>query len=168
MLTKRSFLSLTAGTLFVGIAAPAAAQSRRYDIDPDDMPAEVRKVLEEYVKILRTSKDLDACAERFITVAGGSLVNEDGKSLRGSVKRFSLKKDYGNIKFYADPTAITRVAKLRPVTSGFGPSAIRGDQYKIWIDKKKDAAGRPAPVTIILPKDHKTIRSPKVVRIGSF
>jgi len=168
MLTKRSFLTLTATSLFVSVAAPALAQSRRYDIDPSELPSAVRKVLEGYVEILRSSDDLDACADRFVAIAGGALVNEDGKSLRGNVKPYSLKKDFGNIKFYADPIAITRVAKLRPTTSGFGPSAIRGDQYKIWIGKKKGEAGRPAPVTIMVPKNHKSVRSPKVVRIGSF
>lgn len=168
MLTKRTLLSLAATSFLVAAASPAAAQSRRYDIDPDDMPPSVRKVLERYVEILRTSGDLDTCAERFIAIAGGGLVNEDGKSLRSTVKPYSLKKDFQNIKFYAHPIVISRVAKLRPSTSGFGPSAIRGDQYKIWIDKKKGEAGRPAPVTIMVPQKHKTIRTPKVVRIGSF
>ena len=167
MLTKRSFLTLTASTLVAAVAAPALAQSRRYDIDVSDLPAPVKKVLERYIAILRTSKTLDQCAKRFIAVAGGSLVNEDGKTLRGNVKPYSLKKDHSNIKFYASPIEITRVAKLRPSTSGFGPSAIRGDKYKIWIAKKDDE-GRPAPVTIMVPKNHKTIKTPKVITIGSF
>jgi len=168
MLTKRTFLSVAAGSLLVASVAPAAAQSRRYDIDPAKLPPAVREVLERYVEILRGSDDLDICAERFIAIAGGGLVDEDGKSLRSTVKPYSLKKDFQSIKLYADPIAITRVAKLRPSTSGFGPSAIRGDQYKIWIDKKKGEGGRPAPVTIMVPQKHETIRSPKVVRIGSF
>ncbi|MCA9623864.1 MAG: hypothetical protein KC731_32805, partial [Myxococcales bacterium] len=159
-MNKRGFLSLMAVTALGAWALPAAAQSKRYDIDPASMPPEVRKVLEQYLAVLRKSADLDQCAERFVAVAGGSLVNEDGKTLRGSVKPYGLKKDYNNIKFYADPAVISRVAKLDPVTSGFGPSAIRGPRYKIWIDKKSGEAGRPAPVTILVPEGHKTIRAP--------
>lgn len=164
---KRTFarLALAAGLM---LALPASAQSARDNIDPADTPKAVLKVLDQYISTLRTSESLDECAESFVKIAGGSLVSEDGKTLRSTVKPFSLKKDHGNIKFYADPTEITRVAKLRPSTSGFGPSAIRGPQYKIWIGKKDGAAGMPAPVTILVPEGHKTIKQPKVIRIGSY
>lgn len=152
----------------LSVALPASAQSKRYDIDIADLPANVRGVLDQYVKILRTSKDLDACAKAFTSIAGGGLVNEDGKTLRGNVQPFSLKKDFSNVKLYASPIQITRVAKLDPVTSGFGPSAIRGHTYKIWIAKKDGAGGLPAPIGIMVPDGHKTIKDPKVVSIGSL
>ena len=167
MLTKRTFLGLAATTLVAAAPATVEAQSRRYDIDASKLPRSVRKVLKRYIKLLRKSKSLNSCAKRFVKIAGGSLVNEDGKTLRGTVKPYGLKKDHGNIKFYASPFEIARVAKLRPTTSGFGPSAIRGDRFKIWIARANDE-GMPAPVTIMLPKGHKTIKTAKVINIGSF
>ena len=167
MVTRRAFAQLVCGAAFV-VTLPATAQSARYDIDKKDTPRPVLSVLNKYVKTLRSSKDLDDCAKAFVSIAGGSLVNEDGKSLRGTVQRFGLKKDYENIKFYADPIQITRIAKLPATTSGFGPSAIRGPRYKIWIAKKDGAGGMPAPVTILVPEGHATIKSPKVVNVGSY
>jgi hypothetical protein len=84
------------------------------------------------------------------------------------VQPFSLKKDFENVKFYANPAQITRVAKLRSKTSGFGDSAITGESYKIWIAKKEGTSGLPAPTTILVPEGHKTIKVPKVIAIGSL
>ncbi|MEZ4221740.1 MAG: hypothetical protein R3B13_12485 [Polyangiaceae bacterium] len=164
---KRTFVQLI-GAAALMLSLPVSAQPARYDINKSELPKPVKEVLAKYIKMLRASKDLDDCAKRFTTIAGGKLVNEDGKTLRGTVQPFSLKKDFSNIKFYANPIEITRVAKLPPVTSGFGPSAIRGPQYKIWIAKKEGAAGMPAPMTILVPEGHDSIKDPKVVSIGSY
>ncbi len=144
------------------------AQSKRNDINPSDTPKEVFDVLGKYIGILDQAKDLDQCADMFVTIAGGSLVNEDGQTLRGTVKPYSLKKDFQNVKFYADPVEVTRVNKQVNRSSGFGPSAIRGTMYKIWIKKKAGAAGMPAPITIMVPEGHPSIKEPKVVGIGSL
>jgi hypothetical protein len=159
------FLALA---LFATSTLELQAQSTRNDIPVGKLPKEVRDVLVRYIQILRTSSDLDACATAFATIAGGSLVNEDGQTLRNNVKPYSLKKDFGNVKFYADPIRITRVNVSRSNGSGFGPSAIAGTVYKIWIDKRAGAGGVPAPISIMVPENHPTIKTPKIINIGSL
>ena len=145
------------------------SQSKTNDIPVNKLPDEVKKVLEEYIQVLKTSESLDDCAENMIKVAGGGLVNEDGASLRNTIKPYSLKKDFNNIKFYADPIKITRVNRNpNKMTDGYGESAIRGITYKIWISKKEGQPGMPAPISILVPEGHETIKSPKVVGIGSL
>lgn len=144
------------------------AQSTRNDIPVSDLPSEVETVLVEYVDILKTSADIDECAERFVSIAGGSLVNEDGKTLRSSVQPYSLTKDFNDVQHYADPIVITRVNLTQSNGSGYGASAIAGKKYKIWIDKKDKSLGVPAPISIIVPEGHDFITEPKVVGIGSL
>jgi hypothetical protein len=146
----------------------ATAQSRSNDIPTSKLPAEVKAVLEQYVTILRTSADIDQCAEKFLEVAGGGLVNENASGLRQDVPQFSLKKDFNNVKFYADPIKITRVNLSSSNGDGYGWSAIKGKKYKIWIDKANKGNGMPAPITILVPEGHESIRLPKVVNIGSL
>jgi len=144
----------------------AVGQGRTHDIPASELPANVRSVLTEYLSILRSQDNLDDVADAFLAVAGGSLVNEGGKSLRSSVKPYSLKKDFENIRFYANPAVITRVNRNpTPKTSGYGPSAIRGTVYKIWIEKADGQAGMPAPISIIVPEGS---GAPKVIGIGSL
>ncbi|KOY86329.1 hypothetical protein AD998_09395 [bacterium 336/3] len=146
------------------------AQSKAGDIAVSKLPAEVKQVLEEYVNILTSSKDLDECAQRFTSIAGGGLINEDpvNVTLRQTVQPFSLKKDFNNIKFYAQPVKVTRVNVSKTGGSGYGASAVAGTIYKIWIDKKDPKQGMPAPVSIVVPENHSTIKTPKVMNIGSF
>ncbi|MBL8995678.1 MAG: hypothetical protein JNM63_20185 [Spirochaetia bacterium] len=148
--------------------AALLAQTKADDIPVGDLPASVKGVLESYVSILRTSKDLTEAGKRFVEIAGGTLVSDDGKSLRSSTEQFGLKKDFNDIKHYADPIRITRVAKLASNGQGYGASAIKGLIYKVWIDKKDPQLGMPAPVSILVPEGHETIKTPKVVNIGSF
>jgi hypothetical protein len=162
---KQFFLSFVFALAAISFAQ---AQGRANDIPVSQLPAEVKAVLVEYVDILRNSKDLDECAEKFIAVAGGSLVNEDGLSLRSSVQPFSLKKDYNNVKWYANPIKITRVNVSTTNGSGYGESAIKGKVYKIWIDKADKSTGMPAPISIVVPEGHASIKTPKVVNIGSL
>ena len=152
---------------FMVVSVLLLAQSRRNDISIKDTPKEVIEVLKEYVQILK-SENLDKCAEKMISVAGGGLVNETAEKLRIDVPQFSLKKDFNNIKFYADPIKITRVNKRKSNGDGYGASAIRGFIYKIWIDKKKGGRGMPAPISIMVPEGHSTIKTPKVIGIGSL
>ncbi len=148
----------------VSIAFSVNAQQK--DIPVSELPKEVKAVLEEYVNILTTSKDLDECADRFIAIAGGGIVNPEGTQLRSSVKPYSLKKDFDNIKFYKVPIEIVRVAKTRTGQAGFGASALAGDWYKVYIAKK--TGGQPAPVHIVYPENHPTIKVPKITQGGSF
>ncbi len=148
--------------------ASANAQSKKDDIPAAELPAPVKGVLEQYVKLLRAGPDVDACAKALIPIAGGGLVNPEGTGLRQDVPRFALKKDFDNVKFYADPVEITRVNKGTTGGQGFGKSAIKGAVYKIWIAKKKGGAGLPAPISIMVPEGHPTITTPRVVVIGSL
>ena len=140
--------------------------AQQKDILVSELPKEVKVVLDEYIKILTTSKDLDECSTRFLSVAGGGLVSPAGTALRRSVKPYSLKKDFNDIKFYKVPVEIARVAKTRTNMCGYGASAIAGDWYKIYIVKKDGS--QPAPIQIVVPEGHQTIKSPKVMSIGSL
>ena len=133
-----------------------------------DLPKPVRLVLEQYAAVLRESPNLEECAKRFLRIAGGKLVNEDGTALAPSVQRFTLERDFASIKSYAHPLRVTRVTKQLDTTSGFGATLIRGDVYKIWIAKKPGVPGPPAPVSILWPKGHATIQQPKIIGIGSL
>jgi hypothetical protein len=148
--------------LFVGTTTYAQ------DISVKKLPKEVKTVLEEYVNILTTSKDLDDCANRFATIAGGALINEDGETLGRSVKPFSLKKDFNDVKHYKNPIKITRVNVSKTRGTGYGATKIAGTVYKCWIDKKSKDLGMPAPITIIVAEGHETINTPKVTGIGSL
>jgi hypothetical protein len=142
------------------------SQAQQKDIPVSKLPAEVKAVLNEYLNILSTSADLDEAETRFLAIAGGGLVNPAGTALRSTVKPYSLKKDFDNVKFYKVPAEIVRVAKTRTGQAGFGESAIAGDWYKIYIAKKN--GGQPAPVHIVVPENHATIKTPKVIQGGSF
>lgn len=150
------------------------AQSTRNDIPASKLPKEVKAVLNEYIEILSSSETLDACAENMLKVAGGNLVSEQvdengtAVALGRSIQPYSLKKDYQNIKFYQNPIKITRVNLGSTNGSGYGASAIAGKVYKIWIDKKSGVAGMPAPISIVVPEGHATIKTPKVIGIGSL
>jgi hypothetical protein len=140
--------------------------TQQKDIPVSKLPAEVKSVLDEYISILTSSNDLEECADKFLLVAGGTLVTPEGNALRNSVKPYSLKKDFENIKYYKVPVKITRAAKTTSQQCGYGESAIAGDWYKIYIEKKDGT--QPAPVQIIVPKNHPQIKTPKVISIGSL
>jgi hypothetical protein len=148
-------------------AAPLAAQSRANDIPVDQLPANVKQVLEQYVQILRTSKDVDEAATRITDLAGGTLVGENGK-VTSNTRQFGLKKDFNNIKHYADPLIITRVNATPSNGQGYGKTAIKGMVYKIWIRKKNESQGMPAPVSIMVPEGHETITTPRLINVGSY
>jgi hypothetical protein len=162
---RKLYFALALTVLVINISF---AQSKANDISVNKLPKEVKDVLVQYISILRNSEDIDKCAEKFIEVAGGSLVNENGSALRQEVARFSLNKDFSNAKFYADPIKITRVNLTVSNGEGLGSSAIRGKKYKIWIEKANKSNGMPAPVSIIVPEGHESIKTPKVVNIGSL
>ncbi len=144
-----------------------SAQTKSGDIPVKSLPADVKQVLDQYVAILN-STDLDECSKKFIAVAGGHLVNEEGDNLSGDIKQYSLKKDFNNIKFYQQPVKITRVNFRESDYSGYGKSLIKGKSYKIWIKKKEGTAGMPAPILILVPEGHEEIKTPKVIGIGSL
>lgn len=154
-----------AGALF---SQNTLAQSKANDIAVDALPAEVKAVLTQYVGLLLAAKSVDEAATALRAIAGGGLVNEDGATLRADVPRFALKKDFDGAKNYASPLAITRVNASPSNGQGFGPSAIKGKVYKIWIGKKEGSAGMPAPISIMVPEGHATIKTAKVVNIGSL
>ncbi len=152
--------------LFAIFATMFTMNAQQHDIPVSDLPPAVKEVLDQYITILTTSADLDECAERFTEIAGGGLINPSGTALRSSVKPYSLKKDFQDIKYYKVPVKIMRVAKTRTGQSGYGASAIAGDWYKIYIAKKDGS--QPAPVQIVVPENHPTIKTPKVISIGSL
>lgn len=161
---KKSIMAIC----LVGAFASTNAQSKENDIPVENLPPAVKEVLVKYVSILRNSKTLDECATAFTEIAGGTLVSDDGKSLRSQTKQFGLKKDYNDIKVYADPIVITRVNATPSNGQGYGASKIKGMVYKIWIQKKDPALGMPAPVSIMVPEGHAQITTPKVINIGSY
>lgn len=162
------FARLAVVSLVALVCTEARAQPKKDDIPVETLPAEVKAVLDQYAALLRSAKTVEDAGQVLVGIAGGGVVNEDGKSLRADVTRFSLKKDFDGIKFYADPLVITRVSASSSNGQGFGASAIKGKVYKIWIAKKEGGAGMPAPISIMVPDGHATIKTPKVVTIGSL
>ncbi len=168
MLMKTPLHFITVILIFIFTAAkPVNSQSSVNDIPASQLPSDVKAVFDQYIKILN-SEDLNKCGAEFSKIAGGSLVNPSGTALRSSVKPYSLKKDFDNIHLYHQPVKITRVNKSFSNGKGYGESAIKGDVFKIWIAKKEGQAGMPAPVSIMVPQGHASIKSPKVVTIGSY
>lgn len=143
------------------------AQSTQYDIPIEDLPKNVKEVLNNYIEILK-SPNLDLAAQKFVSIAGGSLINTNGTALSRGKKEYSLKKDFTDLKHYAYPVKITRVSKTQSNGQGYGATAIKGTVYKIWIDKKTSDLGVPAPISIMIPQGHAKIKAPKVVNIGSL
>ncbi|MDX2172544.1 MAG: hypothetical protein SFY56_05445 [Bacteroidota bacterium] len=145
-------------------------QGLKSDITVDKLPQEVKQVLENYITILSSSASYEDCATKFTQIAGGGLIDEslNKVTLRTATKTYSLKKDFDNIKFYANPIVIKRVSVSPSRTSGFGESAITGTIYKIFIEKKAGGVGLPAPISIMVPKNHPKIKSPKVINVGSL
>ncbi|HNN00116.1 MAG TPA: hypothetical protein PKG67_06655 [Turneriella sp.] len=149
--------------LLVSLAPALFAWNKADDIPVENLPAEVKSVLEKYVQILKESPSVDEAAAAFAQIAGGSLVNDNG-SVSNNTRQFGLKKDFNNLKHYAWPIRITRVNKTVSRGEGYGARKIAGDRYTIWIAKDDPAKGLPAPVTIIAP----TGGEPKVVNVGSY
>jgi len=137
--------------------------SKADDIPVESLPAKVKAVVENYARILRESKSVEEAATAIAPIAGGSLVSENG-SLSNNTKQFGLKKDFNNIKHYANPIKITRVNKTISKGDGYGAAKIAGDRYTVWIAKDDPAKGMPAPVTLILPASGE----PKLVNVGSY
>jgi hypothetical protein len=144
-------------------ATASWGQSKRDDIPVTELPATVKTVLEEYARILHDNKSIDDAANAFNAIAGGSLVNDEGKITKNT-RQFGFKKDFNDFKHYAYPIKITRVNKSVSNGDGYGKTKIAGTRYKIWIAKDDSAKGMPAPVSIILPAHG----DPKVVNIGSY
>lgn len=153
--------------IFISSTYTVFAQSKRDDIPVSKLPKEVKAVLDKYVAALN-APTLDSCAVLFLSIAGGGLVNEDGTALGRDLLDFSLKKDFNNVKFYTQPAKITRVNVRKSSGDGYGASAIAGKIYKVWLAKKPGVAGMPAPVSIMVPEGHETIKTPKVIGIGSL
>jgi hypothetical protein len=150
--------------LMIAININSFSQSVKNDIAINELPGDVKNTLDEYVKILSESKNINECGDKFLEIAGGNLLNIDGTELYGDLKSFSLKRDFNDIKYYKIPAVITRISLETDTYFGFEKTLIEGDAYKIWIGKKPGVAGMPAPITIIKPKEGK----PKVVVIGSL
>ncbi len=134
------------------------------ELKANEIPQDVKDVLNEYLKILSEAKTLDEAGVNIVQVCAGHLVNTSG-IISNDVKPFSLKKDWNNVKFYKLPAVITRCLFTASSYDGFQETLFEGDRYKIWIAKKDGTAGMPAPIPIIKPKTGK----PKVVStIGSL
>lgn len=161
----KRFIIFTTALLLAG--SLVSAQSKRDDIPVAKLPKEVKAVLDQYVAALN-APDLDSCAVLFLPIAGGGLVNEEGDALGRDLLDFSLKKDFNNVKFYRQPVKITRVNVRKSSGDGYGASAIKGKVYKVWLAKKPGVNGMPAPVSIMVPEGHETIKTPKVIGIGSL
>ena len=166
MKTTKRFILLI-GMMVVFFSGNIQAQAT--DISADQIPKEVKDVLNQYINILTNSTNLDVCATEILKVAAGSLLSQDCKSIATDVKPYSLKKDFENAKFYKKPVVITRVQLINDDSDGYGPTMITGKVYKIWIAKKEGVNGMPAPVKIIVPKNHPSFKTPRVIpNIGSL
>ncbi len=163
----RTFLTSILIILILSIPHFGFHEKSNYGVDSvQGLPSNVLQTVNEYMLILSTSKNLDECAVKFLDIAGGGLVNPEGDKLRESVKPYSLKKDYENFKFYKIPVRVARFTKSETKQAGYGKSALAGDWFKVYISKKD--GGPAAPIHIVVPRNHPTIKSPKVIQIGSL
>lgn len=148
--------------LFLAMSFMAKSQSS--DLDPGQLPANVRMTLSRYVEALH-SGSLQQCADKFVRIAGGPLLSDDGAQLAPNTESFSLKNDFDNIKSYAQPIQILKVNVRYSNGMGFGQTTLKGQVYKIWLGKPDGSSG---PVSIIVPEGSPTFTEPRVVGIGSL
>jgi hypothetical protein len=150
--------------IFIIATAFRSSTGPRTEIEASEVPADVKQVLKKYLVLLTTSATVDEAATKLKAIAGGSILNKNGE-VTSDVKRYSLKKDWQNAKFYKNPPVITRVQKTENDYDGYGETLFQGTRYKIWIAKKDGVGGMPAPIPIIKPASG----APKVVKtIGSL
>lgn len=148
----------------VAVILGIAIQAQTKDIPQSELPGDVKDLLNQYIQILQTSKDIDEAAGKVAKIAAGHMLNSSGK-IDSDVYRYSLKKDFDNAKFYKYPVEITRISRTLNDYDGFQSTLFEGTRYKIWIAKKEGVAGLPAPVPIIKP----ATEAPKIVTvIGSL
>jgi hypothetical protein len=144
-----------------------ASYPQKNDIPVSELPADARKLAEEYINILKVGT-LDDAELNFAQLAGGDLIDEDGVTLREDVKPDALKKDRNNLKFYAIPLKIVRVQMFTKKSSGVGLGEIKGTLYKIWLARKTEDEGKPSYISVIIPQENSAVKTAKIVEIGRF
>jgi hypothetical protein len=92
-----------------------------------------------------------------------SLLTDDGKDLRSTVKDFSYKKASQNVGLYS--ADIDYVVKGNTMTVGFKASAEKGRDDKYFVKKKPGVAGMPAPIHVFWPDGG---GEPKILDLGSL
>ncbi|MDD5149594.1 MAG: hypothetical protein PHC28_03825 [Flavobacterium sp.] len=158
---KPLFLLIVCNLFFIS----ANLYSQKKEIKKSKIPTDVVNVLNKYIEILTTSESVEAAAEKLIEIAGGNLLTPSMYAITEDVKMYSLKKDWQNAQLYSYPVKITRCILTPNGTDGYQETYIKGDWYKIWIDKKLDERGMPAPISIIKPLNGE----PKIIsNIGSL
>lgn len=150
--------------IFLAIFFVGKSMAQKKDIPISELPIDVKLLVEDYFRILKTGT-LDDAEVRFSQLAGGDLIDEDGTTLREDVKPVALRRDRLNLKFYSLPVNITKVTVYPDRTSGLGIGAIKGDLYKVYVARKE---GKSSYISIIVPENHPTITSPKIVEIGNL
>jgi hypothetical protein len=159
---KKIFVTILIFSSYISVA-----QQSINNLPIDKIPQIVQNVLNEYISILN-SENLDICAEKFAKIAGGSLLNADGLSLRNNVKPYALKSDFENIKNYKQPIEIKEINASKSSSQGFGKTAISGELFKIWIFPISDSLSLKASISIILPDEFSNVKEAKVVNIGTL
>lgn len=139
---------LVSAVVLIGFGLLAWGQT--VELKEKDLPKEVHQLLDRYLSTLAESTDLDDCATRIAPLLGGSLLSAEGV-VSNTVKPYSLKKDFNNVKFYQLPAKITRVQLRKNARDGYDALKLEGVVYKIWVAKKEGVNGMPAPVPILVP-----------------
>ena len=151
-------------TVFLVVANLTFAQKNNIKIAA--IPSSVKKVLNAYLEVLRTSSDEAQAAQTLFDqgIIGGNLVNEFGTGPAKDIILYSLKKDFYSVKFYKNPIVITGVTYTKKSYDVYKDNYIEGEKYQIWIDKKDKSNGPPAPISVIRQVDG----TAKVIGIGSL
>ncbi len=149
-------------SIFFIIFISSSFQSQ--DIPISELPMEISDIVNQYVFILQNSNTIEEAASKLQNILGGGLLNTQGKISQDTLS-FSLKKDFQNAKLYQYPIKITRVMRILNDYDGYQQTYIEGTGYKVWVAKKEDVSGMPAPVHVIKPKDGGPV---KIIGIGSF
>ncbi|MFN8256129.1 MAG: hypothetical protein U0W24_10600 [Bacteroidales bacterium] len=133
--------------------------AQKNNIQISEIPADVKELLGKYLEILSSGKSVEEVANTLYSegIIGGGLLNTSATGPSDDIIRFSLKKDFDNVKFYDVPPVITGVTFTADTYDGYQNTLIKGDLYKIWVKKKNGVNGRPAPIPVLKPKNGKPV-----------
>jgi hypothetical protein len=153
MKTALHYIICTA--LLLGLSLQVRAQ-KTDEVAPADVPAPVTAAINQYLQALQLA-DAAQSGTAAKSVLGGSLLEEDGKTLRTAVVRFAFPKDREHVVNYTVPAVVVKALKAEAQSDGDGSALIKGTWYKVWIGRKDGAADLAAPFTLILSGDNAKI-----------
>lgn len=152
---KITLLKLIGAALLLSSSLQAIAQ-KTDEVAPANVPDPVTAAINQYLQALQLA-DATQSATAAKNVLGGSLLEEDGQTLRTAVVRFAFPKDREHVVNYTVPAVVVKALKAEAQSDGDGSALVKGTWYKVWIGRKDGAADLAAPFTLILSGDNAKI-----------